>query len=292
MIADYSVKLGKRNRRYCSCKCICGNKIEVRLDTLRKGGRINCGCLVSDSDKLIGNKYNMLTVIGDYIKNDGGKKMHMCKCACDCGNKLDVYCYDLTHDKKKSCGCLRTKPRFASIKGSIFGNLTVIDDYSYDGIHYCKCKCNCGKYIVVSQPQLHEGKDNCGCTTKLKLRTSRTKSLVGKRFGRLIVLSDFFNKGYHMCNCKCDCGNTVSVNSQNLKTGFTQSCGCLFRERISVHGMSGTRFYCIWQDMKDRCYNKNNTYYHNYGGRGICCEWASFKNFKDDMYESYIQHVE
>jgi hypothetical protein len=41
--------------------------------------------------------------------------------------------------------------------------------------------------------------------------------------------------------------------------------------------------------MKDRCYNKNNKYYKDYGGRGIkvCDRWLDkergFENFLEDM---------
>lgn len=44
---------------------------------------------------------------------------------------------------------------------------------------------------------------------------------------------------------------------------------------MNNHGMSNTRLYRVWSGMKDRCYNKNNPGYHNYGGRGIvvCDEW-------------------
>lgn len=35
------------------------------------------------------------------------------------------------------------------------------------------------------------------------------------------------------------------------------------------------RLYTIWKSMKQRCYNPNNRYYKDYGGRGItmCNEW-------------------
>jgi hypothetical protein len=37
--------------------------------------------------------------------------------------------------------------------------------------------------------------------------------------------------------------------------------------------------------MWDRCTNKNNVYYHNYGGRGITVDphWGLFENFRADM---------
>jgi len=42
-----------------------------------------------------------------------------------------------------------------------------------------------------------------------------------------------------------------------------------------THGMSRTRLYRIFHDMKRRCYNENDTSYKDYGARGIrvCSEW-------------------
>jgi hypothetical protein len=52
--------------------------------------------------------------------------------------------------------------------------------------------------------------------------------------------------------------------------------------------------YHIWSSMKSRCNNEKSTAYKNYGGRGIkvCDKWLRFKNFKKDMYESYLIHCE
>ena len=52
--------------------------------------------------------------------------------------------------------------------------------------------------------------------------------------------------------------------------------------RLERHGMSGTRIYDIWRDMRHRCSCKGMRNYRHYGGRGItvCEEWNnSFSKF-------------
>jgi hypothetical protein len=54
------------------------------------------------------------------------------------------------------------------------------------------------------------------------------------------------------------------------------------------HGLSRTRLYKVFRDMKTRCYNKNSPDYKDYGGRGIriCSEWLndylSFKSWAEE----------
>lgn len=52
------------------------------------------------------------------------------------------------------------------------------------------------------------------------------------------------------------------------------------------HGMSYTKIYRAWQQLKNRCLNKKDKGYKHYGERGItvCFEWInSFENFYKDM---------
>lgn len=60
----------------------------------------------------------------------------------------------------------------------------------------------------------------------------------------------------------------------------------------TIHGMKGTRFYIVWKNMKARCLNSKHPAFGNYGGRGItvCESWLCFENFKNDMYESYLEN--
>lgn len=54
--------------------------------------------------------------------------------------------------------------------------------------------------------------------------------------------------------------------------------------------MSHTKFYLVFRSLENRCNRKNVEKYRIYGARGIKCEWKSFEKFRDDMYESYLQH--
>ncbi len=124
-------------------------------------------------------------------------------------------------------------------------------------------------------------------------------SLVGKRFGRLIVIDDAppriigsNSPQRKMCSlCLCDCGNKVVVLNTNLTWNNTTSCGCFFKEFSSqlhtTHGKSSTRTYNIWLCIIQRCTNPNHPAYGDYGGRGItiCKRWLTFENFLADMGE-------
>ena len=60
--------------------------------------------------------------------------------------------------------------------------------------------------------------------------------LTGQRFGRLVVLKRSDKSGEHheaYWKCKCDCGNYTTVIGSDLRSGHTQSCGCLGNENRS-----------------------------------------------------------
>lgn len=71
------------------------------------------------------------------------------------------------------------------------------------------------------------------------------------------------------------CGNEFSARISYIRSGHTKGCGC--HRGKYVHGLYKHRLYVIWADMKQRCYNINNTSYKNYGARGvkICSDWKN-----------------
>ncbi len=92
--------------------------------------------------------------------------------------------------------------------------------------------------------------------------------------------------------CKCLCGNIKTVAYSLMKRGLSKSCGCFRSENASIlislrehkHNLSKHPLYRIWAGMRNRCYNKKDKGYKDYGGRGIfvCDEWKNdFKPFYD-----------
>jgi len=124
--------------------------------------------------------------------------------------------------------------------------------------------------------------------------------LSGQKFGRLTVthVEPARNQKKVMWSCLCACGTTVSTRGFCLRSGHTQSCGCLQRERqrasVTKHGHAGSRTisttYNSWEGMIQRCTNPKTIGWENYGGRGItvCKRWRGkhgFENFLKDMGE-------
>ena len=98
-----------------------------------------------------------------------------------------------------------------------------------------------------------------------------------------------------MFRCKCDCGNETVVDIYSLRSGAAQSCGCYNVTSHVKHGWYKHPLYRKWVSMRQRCYDKNCINFNDYGGRGIsmCDRWKdSFENFRDDIYQSYLDHVE
>lgn len=116
---------------------------------------------------------------------------------------------------------------------------------------------------------------------------SPAMDLVGRRFGRLVVLAFMLGKWL----CRCDCGKEKSIAQRSLLVGATLSCGCLHRERTSEsnrkHLACDTITYKRWKSMRDRCNNPQSKSYSLYGGRGIaiCEHWHEFDRFLADMGE-------
>jgi hypothetical protein len=103
---------------------------------------------------------------------------------------------------------------------------------------------------------------------------------------------------------RCDCGKEKEVCISNVKRGVTNSCGCIALEKFAkvahtrgkqkasyVHGLFGTKFHRAFYGVVTRCNKQKSPSYRFYGACGIRCEWTDFLHFKEDMYQSYLEHI-
>nr|DAH73276.1 MAG TPA: hypothetical protein [Caudoviricetes sp.] len=53
--------------------------------------------------------------------------------------------------------------------------------------------------------------------------------LIGKQYGRLTVIKYIGKDKYNnaMWECRCSCGNTITIRGATLRDGKARSCGCL-----------------------------------------------------------------
>lgn len=187
--------------------------------------------------------------------------------------------------------------KLKDLTGQRFGRLTVIKKAgnTKDGHAIWECHCDCGNKSNVSGKDLRKGHtQSCGCLH----RDILTKNLIGKRFGRLLVVEYAgIAKDYHaLWKCICDCGNEHVTSSRSLLSGNCKSCGCLASEvniaRCTVHEMSHSKIYNIWAQMKKRCRDSHAKNFQNYGGRGIkvCDEWCGSDGFI--AFYNYVSKLE
>lgn len=105
--------------------------------------------------------------------------------------------------------------------------------------------------------------------------------ITGKKFGRLTAIKvDHKTQTGEWWLCQCDCGNTAIVHKGSLLGKQVVSCKCYQKERqlqglSKVNGLSHTRLYRIWRNMRNRCYYLKHPEFKYWGGRGIevCKEW-------------------
>lgn len=120
-------------------------------------------------------------------------------------------------------------------------------------------------------------------------------NLLKRQFGYLSVIKSVGSNKHkrRLWLCRCQCGKEIIKPSNYLISGDTKSCGCFRKELMTKHGLSTSRFYSIWGHMIKRCSELNGKNYNNYGRRGIkvCSRWLKFENFRDDMFESYNDHI-
>lgn len=196
---------------------------------------------------LTGKKYGRLTAIRRTSERKRGRIVWECLCECGGAKKTDTD--QLTTGNTKSCGCLQRESRsktgsrtrnlvhnhIIDLTGQRFGKLVVIKAATKRKnkrvIWECYCDCSQTCFVSASNLRRKDGTRSCGC--------ARVIDLVGRRFGRLVVVRPKENKqfGDYIWTCKCDCGRVKNFSGASLRSGRTSSCGC-----IRCPDITGKRF--------------------------------------------------
>ncbi len=159
------------------CRCSCGNEILLDTRYLQRGTITDCGCisgirplrerregtLTPGQKDLTGRSFGRLTCLSPTTQR-GKNGAALWNCLCSCGNTRTALSTQLLSGNKKSCGCL-SHPAKKDFSGKRFGNLTVTEyAHKRNGMHYWKCRCDCGAQALVGQSLLQSGKTrSCGC---------------------------------------------------------------------------------------------------------------------------------
>lgn len=217
---------------------------------------------------------NQLILIDKFAEkvNGGWKGLYQCSC----GNQKLIRNSDVNSGKTKSCGCLRKRVlsqiKSADLTNKTFGYWDVL--YRVEGktghgsIWHCRCK-KCGTEKDIPYSNLVEGKSkSCGCLRKEIL----SDDLTNQRFGSLIAKEPLYDYPKQCSEestywrCDCDCGNSFITTAHRLKSGNTQSCGCLvskgenkIKELLSSMGIAFIPQY-TFNDLADKALLKFDFY--------------------------------
>ena len=130
--------------------------------------------------------------------------------------------------------------------GDRFGLLVALIEIDAPGKRKRECRCDCGNVAIVEETKLRTGHTkSCGCLRKTgphliaaakSAVKANMKSIIGMRFGRLVVLESAgrLKVGDELVQCVCDCGKIVIKNRHSLVDRSTKSCGCAARDHGKV----------------------------------------------------------
>lgn len=190
---------------------------------------------------LIGMQINKWTVLDIVEHRNKDKGYVYAKCQCVCGAIRDVRLSKLLDNSCQDCGCgheerqkEKIKEKYKHLIGATINGWTILDiippDENRLNTHLlCQCQCGTIKEVKLSYVTKERSKD-CGCGRKKTVGELFSKDLTGQKFGKLLVVENIDGKrrlGKKLYRCLCDCGNEIILQTNQLTTHHTSSCGCL-----------------------------------------------------------------
>lgn len=170
------------------------------------------------------------------------------------------------------------------LTGKRFGKLSVLykTDRKKNGSFLWTCRCDCGNEKEVTARDLNSARvKSCGCSK------GNSRSLVGKRFGMLVVIADSGEKQgtSKMWLCKCDCGSVKKIRTDSLTSGKVISCGCQKKTQKKIDELIAGRKL---SDHTSDVFFKNTLSKNNRTGvNGVCQyrgEYIAYIGYKNKIY--------
>lgn len=213
---------------------------------------------------LTGQVFGELTVLERAENSKAGKARWLCRCSCS--RTKTVLGEQLVKGETKTCGDRKKHPCTPAkdVVGEQIGEITIIGELephvcpSGDKQRRVLCRCPLGhefEYRLAALRSERRSKLPCkkcrDAEREMRAREDQ-RSLIGKTFGRLTVISiapDYVipSTGYpvQMYNCRCKCKNKTVTARRSLESGKSKSCGCLKRELASeraLDDLTGQKF--------------------------------------------------
>lgn len=214
-VEDFIASNGHRHIQW-ACRCDCGQIVTVKGGSLKAGYNKSCGC----------SQYG-----------DGDTK------------RMWSEYIELIQQPNKESVVPKTKGRKRTdLTGQTFGWLTAYEPganqlYRGKNVTAWKVRCRCDAELEVVTTNLTTGVTvSCGCMPREQAATFRKPSkknhnalldLTNQTFGFWMVHSKAAPKKYPsggqvvMWSCECKCGVRKDVPGRDLRSGASQSCGCL-----------------------------------------------------------------
>lgn len=181
--------------------------------------------------------------------------------------------------------------KLKNIIGLKYNRLTIIGEAptrrskSGNSQRFVNVKCECGNELEVMLNSLVRGNTkSCGCG-RLNGTKLSNKIYDGIVFGRLMVLGEVAGKRkqggsiVRMMECECECGTIKNIRLGDMKSGKSQSCGCLVREVSSdfnskkiVVGQQRGHLILIQELEKSIKYNDNGGVLSTIRNVEVLCE--------------------
>jgi hypothetical protein len=289
------VKTGKPGKYYAG-QCECGLVKIWYSSNLKNGTATQCrNCAGREHSKsfddptMIDRQFGKLIVLSAAGSDKRGK---LFATQCTCGDIKIRPGTLLKTGRATQCEACARKRRFNTIDepaaiGRKFGKILVVKtvEPGIQGKKRYECLCDCGETLTVYENNLKRSKVvQCkNCAGKKISEKHNDPTIIGRKFGQLLVLkaAGSNSRRLKIYDCRCECGNTITVTGRKLKTGNAIQC-----TKCTRSGWSNHPLYDTWKGILRRCNDHECRSFRNYGGRGIqvCKQWeSSFENFCNDM---------